>query len=80
MAADNVVEATVYGVPNALMGRTVAARVSLENDEDPIRLKVRLRKFCLARLAAYKVPLRFLVVSQAQQHNERVKKIRQNLG
>ncbi len=79
MAADNVVEATVYGVSNPLMGSTVAARVSLKNDEDPIRLKVRLRKFCLARLAAYKVPIRFSVVSQAQQHNQRVKKIRQNL-
>ena len=79
MAADNVVEATVYGVSNPLMGSTVAARVSLENDEDPIRLKVRLRKFCLARLAAYKVPIRFSVVSHAQQHNQRVKKIRQNL-
>ena len=77
MKADNVVETTVYGVPNALMGSSVTARVSLEQDEDPIQLKVRLRKFCLERLAPYKVPVRFTVVSQAEQHNERVKKIRQ---
>ncbi|MDA2933359.1 long-chain fatty acid--CoA ligase [Acidobacteria bacterium AH-259-D05] len=79
MEADNVIEATVYGLPNALMGSIVVACVSLEHDEDPIQLKVRLRKFCLEWLAPYKVPVRFTVVSQEDQYNERVKKIRRGI-
>jgi acyl-coenzyme A synthetase/AMP-(fatty) acid ligase len=74
--ADNVIDATVYGTPNALMGASVAARVSLESDEDLSKLKTRLRKFCLARLVPYKVPVRFIVVPQSEQHSERAKKIR----
>ena len=77
MEADNVVEASVYGMANALMGFSVAASVSLEQEEDPVRLKSRLRKICLERLAPYKVPVRFTVVDQSEQHNERVKKVRQ---
>ena len=78
LEADNVMDATVYGVPNQLMGSSVAARVSLEHDEDPLDLKARLRKFCLGRLTPYKVPTRFVIVSQSEQYNERVKKIRQS--
>ena len=77
MEADNVVEATVYGMANALMGHAVAASVSLREHEDPALLKARLRKFCLERVAPYKVPVRFTVVDQSEQHNERIKKIRQ---
>lgn len=77
MAAGNVIEATVHGTPNPLMGSIVEARVSLEREEDPAQLKLRLRKFCLERLAPYKVPMRFSVVSQAEQYSDRAKKIRQ---
>jgi long-chain acyl-CoA synthetase len=80
MQADNVVDATAYGIPNGLMGASVAARVSLENDESPIELKARLRKFCLTKLAPYKVPVRFTVVPQSEQHSERAKKIRRMTG
>lgn len=74
--ADNVIEATVYGVPHALMGSFVAARVSLEQDEDPMLLKARLRKICLTQLTPYKVPVRFTIVPPAEMRSDRGKKIR----
>jgi len=76
LQADNVADVTVYGTPNALMGASVSARISLERDEDPVQLKARLRRFCLDKLLPYKVPVRFTVVPQSEQHNERSKKIR----
>jgi len=74
--ADNVIEATVYGVPHTLMGNFVAARVSLEQDEDPLQLKARLRKICLAQLTPYKVPVQFTIVPSEELHSDRGKKIR----
>jgi len=76
LEADNVVEASVHGVSHALMGSIVAARVSLEHDEDPIQLKARLRKICLTQLANYKIPVQFIIVSSAELHSDRGKKIR----
>jgi acyl-CoA synthetase (AMP-forming)/AMP-acid ligase II len=71
-----VIEATVYGVPHTLMGNFVAARVSLEQDEDPLQLKARLRKICLAQLTPYKVPVQFTIVPSEELHSDRGKKIR----
>jgi acyl-coenzyme A synthetase/AMP-(fatty) acid ligase len=76
LQADQVVEATIFGTPNSLMGNIITARVSLEQYEDPAQLKARLRRFCLERLAPFKVPVRFTMVQQEDQHNERLKKIR----
>lgn len=76
MEADNVVDVTVYGVPNPLMGNQVEARVSLEEPEDPMALNARLKRFCLSKLARYRVPVRFTLVSQETQYTHRSKKIR----
>lgn len=76
LQADNVREATVFGVRHPLMGQVVHARVSLYHPEDPEILSERLRKYCLERMAKYKVPMRFTVVAEDQQHSERFKKIR----
>jgi len=76
MEAENVIDATVYGVPNPLIGNQVEARVSLESPEDSMELIARLRKFCLARLARYRVPVRFTLISQEDQYTRRSKKIR----
>lgn len=78
--ADNVVEATVYGVPHALMGSFVAARVSLERHEDQLELKARLRKLCLSKLTNYKVPVQFTIVPPEEMHSDRSKKIRLAAG
>ena len=76
LQADNISEATVLGKRHALMGQVVMARVSLARPEDAAALTERLRRFCLPRLARYKIPIRFTVVNQEQQRNQRFKKVR----
>jgi acyl-CoA synthetase (AMP-forming)/AMP-acid ligase II len=75
LEAGNVDDATVYGEAHKLMGAVVMARVRLHEPEDPADLRARLRKHCLARLAPYKVPVRFHI-TQDEQHNKRYKKQR----
>ena len=76
LQAENIREATVYGAKHPLMGQVVQARVSLYQPEDPQALAERLRKFCLERLARYKMPTRFIIVTEDEQHSERFKKVR----
>lgn len=79
LQAENIREATVYGVKHPLMGQVVQARVSLYAPEDPQALTDRLRKVCVSRLAKYKTPLRFYIVDEASQRGERFKKRRVGL-
>lgn len=72
----NVAEASVAGVPHALMGHVVTARISLVQPEEVGPLTIRLRKLCLAHLTKYKVPVRFVVTDPGTQHSERFKKVR----
>ena len=74
--ADNVVEATVFGVRHPLLGQVVCARVSLEKPELENALADRLHQHCRARLAKFKVPLRFEVTELSVQATERAKKRR----
>lgn len=76
LQAENIREATVYGVQHPLMGQLVHARVSLCQPESPETLSERLRKFCLERMARYKVPVRIIVIAEEEQRSERFKKIR----
>lgn len=75
LTAPNVAEAAVYGEKHPLMGRVVVARVTLDAPEDPAALRQRLRAHCLQKLAGFKVPVRFVVTTDAQ-HSERFKKVR----
>lgn len=76
LQADNVAEVTVVGVPHPLMGHVVKARVSLGEPEDQFALAERLRKFCLERMAKYKVPVKYEIINGADQRNLRFKKSR----
>lgn len=73
----NVREATVYGVKHPLMGQVVHSRVSLHHSEEPEALVERLRRLCLAQLAKYKVPMRFVIVEEDVLYGARFKKLRQ---
>jgi long-chain acyl-CoA synthetase len=75
LQAEDVVDAAVYSENHPLMGRVVAARVTTATPEDPLELRRRLRKFCLEKLAPFKVPAR-ITATTSSQHNERFKKIR----
>ncbi len=75
LAMDNVEDAVVHGEPNAISGQTVVAHLKLRRDESLPDVKVRLRRFCLGRLAPYKVPTR-IVVSSEPLHTSRFKRSR----
>lgn len=74
--ADNVMDATVFGVRHPLLGQAVRAHVSLVKPESEDAVSERLREYCRARLAKFKVPLRFEVVDLEVQVTQRTKKRR----
>jgi len=73
---DNVKEATVYGKAHPLMGQVVMSKITLKESEETDQLNQRLRKLCLKELTKYKVPVRFEIINESEQHNARYKKIR----
>ena len=72
---DNVKDVTVRGVPNAVTGELVAAKITPLVPEEPDALKRRVRQFCHARLERYKVPAVIDVVVE-DHHGARFKKSR----
>lgn len=78
LEAENISEASVYGAGHPLLGQVVHARISIHGPEDHSALKERLRKFCLEKLAKYKIPMRFVIVAKDEQHSQRFKKLRKN--
>jgi len=80
MEAENIKHATVFGKVHPIMGQVVHAQISIFVDEDPTKVTERLRAFCNQRLAQYKVPMRFNLVSEEDHHNSRFKKVRRDKG
>jgi long-chain acyl-CoA synthetase len=72
---DNVVEVTVRGEPNPIVGQCVVARVRLSEPETAADLKARVRRFCQSRLASYMIPVKVEIVAEPL-HNARGKRIR----
>lgn len=78
MEAGNVREVSVFGKPHPIMGHVVHAKITLNEPEDTLQATERLRKFCLERMAKYKVPVKFVFIDSHEQHNVRFKKIRRD--
>lgn len=76
---DNVLEATVYGERNPLIGNQVCAKVRLVEPRDPLEFSVELKQFCQSRLERFKVPVKVVVV-EAHQYGDRFKKARKELA
>ena len=74
---DNVEDAVVHGEANAISGQTVVAHLKLRREEPLQAVKIRLRRFCLDRLAPYKVPTR-VIVSSEPLHTARFKRNRRS--
>ena len=72
----NIREATVFGVKHPLMGKIIHSKVSLFHDEERKDVSERLRKFCIKKLPKFKIPVKFIIEKESNQHNERFKKIR----
>jgi acyl-CoA synthetase (AMP-forming)/AMP-acid ligase II len=72
---DNVKDVTVRGHPNPITGEVVAAKITTLAPEDPDALKLRIRRFCHARLERYKMPAVIEVVME-DHYGARFKKSR----
>ena len=72
---DNVADVTVHGQKNPITGQIVCARVTLQQPEEPRQFTRRLKSFCRERLAPFKVPVKTMLVDDAQ-HSSRFKRMR----
>ena len=72
---DNVVEITVYGEKNAIVGNIVCAKVRLDENEGEKEFSIKLKQYCRNKMQEYKVPVKIRIVQQ-NQFSERFKKIR----
>lgn len=70
-----VSDVVVKGEKHALLGQIVVAHVALGVPEAAAELRARVRAACLARLTAYKVPAKVLLMD-AEMYSVRFKKIR----
>jgi long-chain acyl-CoA synthetase len=76
--AGNITEVTVVAVPHPVMGYVVKAKVSLYEPEDRFELTQRLRTYCMARMAKYKVPVKYEIIGGDEQFSTRYKKVRKD--
>jgi acyl-CoA synthetase (AMP-forming)/AMP-acid ligase II len=72
---DNVLDVTVRGEPNPIIGQCVVARVNLREPEAAADFKARMRLHCQGRLAPYMVPVK-VEVAVAEQFGARFKRMR----
>lgn len=75
MEIDNIVDASVYGVKNAIMGHVVAARVKLREEETLASLRKRVRTHCRKRMQRFKVPAIIEIVDEVS-ISDRFKRVR----
>lgn len=72
---DNIAEVAVFGKDNPIMGKIVAARVNLCEEETLSELKSRIRKYCKNKLESFKIPVH-IEISEELKLSERYKKVR----
>ena len=72
---DNINDVSVFSKDNPIMGKVVAARINLVNEESLSELKKRIRKYCKNKLESYKIPVH-IEITKEKQISDRFKKIR----
>ncbi len=70
-----VEDIAVYGEPNPITGRVVAARIRLREPEELRPFRKRMRAFCEGKLQNFKIPVKVELTDDTF-HSERVKKMR----
>ena len=76
---NNVLEVTVYGEKNPLIGNLVCAKVRLAQPADSQEFSAALKSYCAARLDRFKVPVKVVIMDQ-QHFGDRFKKTRMVAG
>jgi acyl-coenzyme A synthetase/AMP-(fatty) acid ligase len=72
---DNVAEAIVYGLKNAITGNIVCADIRLKKVEEKRKFIIRLKNYCRKKMASYMVPVKVNMISEPL-YNPRFKKNR----
>jgi long-chain acyl-CoA synthetase len=75
LQVDGVVDAVVFSEPHGLLGQVVAARIRIEEGDDPAAFRSRMRVELGKRLARHEVPQRVYLSTEAV-HNQRFKRMR----
>ena len=75
LTLENIDDVVVVGEKHALLGQIVVARVVVHEPEAADVLRLRIRKACLAKLAAFKVPAKVELLDQ-EIYSSRFKKLR----
>ena len=70
---DFVIEATVYGKSNAIIGNMVCLKVIIDKEIDKIYAKKQIKLFCKTKLEKYKIPQKITITSEVK-FTERFKK------
>lgn len=77
LGMDNVRDVTVRGESNPLLGQVVGAYVNLQQPEEAIGFRNRVRAFCKDKLEPFKVPAKVQIVEH-EQFNVRFKRVRKS--
>ena len=72
---NEVLEVTVYGKPNSILGNIVCAKIRLIDDQDHSIFKIKLKEFCKSKLKKFMIPIK-ITFDNKQQYNYRFKKIK----
>ena len=72
---DNVIDVTVHGEKNPIVGNIVCAKIQIQGEESERSLARRVKAHCREKLQAYKVPVQVWVDYNAQ-YGDRFKKQR----
>ena len=75
----NVVEVTVFGEKNPLLGNIVCAKVKLAEPQASSEFSNVLKQFCQSRLARFKIPVKVLI-DDSNQYGDRFKKQRTTIA
>ena len=72
---NEVLEVTVYGMPNPILGNIVCAKIRLIDNQDSNIFKIKLKEFCKSKLKKFMIPIK-ITFDDKQQYNYRFKKIK----
>lgn len=75
LGMDNVIEVTVYGEKNALMGNIVCARVATNLRVGSREFAREIKNYCKNKLQSFKIPVK-IEIENSPLYNDRFKKIR----
>lgn len=66
---DFIIEATVYGKPNAIVGNIVCLKAIVDKGTDPKFAKKLIKSICVKRLDKYKVPQKIIITNEVSSTN-----------